>query len=77
MLKLNIPLYSLNININKNDMKSFKAKRTDWRERVMKSLKLEYTIVNDMIVVKGSIGEYKTLVDMLVSERIKLGISTC
>jgi hypothetical protein len=58
-------------------MKSFKAKRTDWRERVMKSLKLEYTIVNDMIVVKGSIGEYKTLVDMLVSERIKLGISTC
>ena len=58
-------------------MKSFKAKRSDWRERVMKTLSLEYTIVNDMIVVKGSIGEYKTLVDLLVSERIKLGISTC
>ena len=40
----------------------------------MKALNLEYTIVNDMIVVKGSIGDYKTLVDMLVSERIKLGI---
>jgi hypothetical protein len=55
-------------------MKTFKANRNDWREKVMKALKLDYTIVNDMIVVKGSIGEYKTLVEMLVSERIKLGI---
>ena len=55
-------------------MKTFKANRNDWREKVMKTLNLDYTIVNDMIVVKGSIGEYKTLVDMLVSERIKLGI---
>tara|TARA_R110000868_G_scaffold5801_2_gene33987 strand:- start:22 stop:198 length:177 start_codon:yes stop_codon:yes gene_type:complete len=55
-------------------MKTFKANRNDWREKVMKALNLEYTIVNDMIVVKGSIGEYKTLVDLLVSERIKLEI---
>ena len=55
-------------------MKTFKASKNDWREKVMKSLNLDYTIVNDMIVVKGNIGDYKTLVDMLVSERIKLGI---
>jgi hypothetical protein len=55
-------------------MKTFKASRNDWREKVMKAINLDYTIVNDMIVVKGSIGEYKTLVDLLVSERIKLGI---
>jgi hypothetical protein len=55
-------------------MKTFKAKRSDWREKVIKALGVDYTIVNDMIVVKGSIGNYKTLVDMLVSERIKLGI---
>lgn len=55
-------------------MKSHKASRTDWREKVLKALGLEYTIVNDIIVVNGSIGSYKTLVDLLVSERIKLGI---
>lgn len=55
-------------------MKPFKAKRTDWREQVMKSLNLEYTINNDMIVYKGNIGNYKTFVDLLVSEGIKLGI---
>ena len=55
-------------------MKTFKANRNDWREKVMKALNLQYTVVNDMIVVKGSIGEYKTLVDLLVSERIKLEI---
>ena len=55
-------------------MRTFKANRNDWREKVMKALNLNYTIVNDMIVMKGSIGEYKTLVDLLVSERIKLGI---
>ena len=55
-------------------MKTFKANRNDWREKVMKALNLDYTIINDMIVLKGDIGEYKTLVDMLVSERIKLGI---
>jgi hypothetical protein len=55
-------------------MKTYKANTNEWREKVMKSLKLEYTIINNMIVVKGSIGDYKTLVDLLVSERIKLGI---
>ena len=55
-------------------MRTFKANRNNWREKVMKALNLDYTIINDMIVVKGSIGEYKTLVEMLVSERIKLGI---
>ena len=56
-------------------MKTFKANRSDWREKVMKALNLDYTIIDNMIVFKGSIGEYKTLVDMLVSERIKLGIA--
>ena len=56
-------------------MKTFKANRIDWREEVMKALNLDYTIVKDMIVFKGSIGEYKTLVDMLVSERIRLNIT--
>ncbi len=55
-------------------MRTFKANTNDWREKVMKALNLNYTIINDMIVFKGDIGEYKTLVDMLVSERIKLGI---
>ena len=55
-------------------MTTFKAKRTDWREQVMKSLNLEYTINNDMVVYKGKIGNYKTFVDLLVSEGIKLGI---
>jgi hypothetical protein len=55
-------------------MRTFKANRNDWREKVMKALNLDYNIVNDMIVFKGNIGEYKTLVDMLVSERINLGI---
>jgi hypothetical protein len=60
--------------IKNKKMRTFKANRSDWREKVMNALNLDYTIVNDMIVVKGSIGEYKTLVDLLVSERIKLGI---
>jgi hypothetical protein len=55
-------------------MKTYKANTNEWREKVMKALKLEYTIINNMIVVKGSIGDYKTLVDLLVSEREKLGI---
>jgi hypothetical protein len=55
-------------------MKTFKAGRNEWREKVLNTLNIEYTIVNDMIVVKGSIGQYKTLIDLLVSERIKLGI---
>jgi len=59
---------------NKQSMKTFKAGRNEWREKVLNTLNIEYTIVNDMIVVKGSIGQYKTLIDLLVSERIKLGI---
>lgn len=55
-------------------MKTHKANRNDWREKVLKTILIEYTIVNNKIVVKGSIGEYKTLVDLLVSERQKLGI---
>jgi len=55
-------------------MKTFKANRNDWREKVMIALELKYTIVNDMIVTKESIGEHKTLVNFLVSERIRLGI---
>jgi hypothetical protein len=55
-------------------MRTFKAGRTDWREKVMIALNLEYTIVNDKIVFKGSIGEYETLVDLLVTESKKLGI---
>jgi hypothetical protein len=55
-------------------MKKFKANKAEWREKVLNALNLEYTIENNMIVLKGSIGEYKTLVDLLVSERIKLGI---
>lgn len=54
--------------------KSFKANKTDWREKVMNALGLKYTIVEDMIVYSGEIGGYKTLVDMLVSERTKLNI---
>ena len=55
-------------------MKTFKATRTDWREEVMNEIKLNYTVVDNMIVFKGSIGNYKTLVDLLVSEGIKTGI---
>jgi hypothetical protein len=59
---------------NMNKIKTFKATQSEWREKVLKAINLEYTIDNNMIVVKGSIGEYKTLVDLLVTERIKLGI---
>ena len=55
-------------------MKTYKANTNEWREKVLKAINLEYTIVNGMIIVKGSIGDYKTLVDLLVSEREKLGI---
>lgn len=71
------PVYLLSDNTNKlnnHDMKTHKANRNDWREKVLKTLVIEYTIVNNKIVVKGSIGEYKTLVNLLVSERQKLGI---
>lgn len=57
-------------------MKTFKAKRSDWREKVMKALNLDYTINNEIIVFKGSIGNYETLVHLLVSERKKLNILT-
>jgi hypothetical protein len=56
-------------------MGTHKAIRADWREKVMKALNLEYTIINNNIVYKGSIKGYNTLVDLLVSERIKLGIN--
>ena len=55
-------------------MKTFKAGRTDWREKVMKIHNLQYTVVNDKIVFKGNLGKYKTLVDFLVSEAIILNI---
>ncbi len=56
-------------------MKTTKAGRTDWREKVMKALNLDYTIENDKIIYKGSLLGYNTLVDLLVSERIKLNIN--
>jgi hypothetical protein len=55
-------------------MKTYKATTCQWRVNGMKALNLEYTIVNNMIVYKGSIGQYKTLVDMLVTECNKLGL---
>ena len=55
-------------------MRTFKASTCEWREKVMISLNLNYTIANGMIIFKGSIGEYKTFIDMLVQERKKLEI---
>jgi hypothetical protein len=57
-------------------MKTFKAKRNDWREKVMKALNLDYIIKNEIIVFKGSIGNYETLVELLVIESKKLNILT-
>jgi hypothetical protein len=57
-----------------NQAKTHKAGRTNWRENVMNALNLNYTIVNDQIIYKGSIGEYKTLVGLLVSEAKKKNI---
>jgi hypothetical protein len=59
----------------KNANKTHKAGRSDWREKVMQKLNLQYAIVNNQIVYKGSLGQYKTFVDLLVSERIKNGIA--
>lgn len=60
---------------NFTEMKTHKANAGEWREKVMKSLKLDYTIdANNQIVYKGDLKGYNTLVDLLVSERIKLGI---
>jgi hypothetical protein len=56
------------------DMKTSKAKRNEWREKVMNALNLSYTLSDNQIVYKGSLGNYKTLLDLLVNERIKLGI---
>lgn len=55
-------------------MKTFKANRNDWREKVLQTINLDYTIVGRKIVVKGDIRGYKTLVDLLVIECEKLGI---
>ena len=54
--------------------KTHKAGRTEWREKVMNTLNLNYTIVNNKIIFKGNIGNYKTLVDLLVIEAEKLNI---
>jgi hypothetical protein len=57
-------------------MRTFKANRNDWREKVMKALNLDYIIKNEIIVFKGSIGNYETLVELLVIESKKLNILT-
>jgi len=59
-----------------NRSKTHKAVTCEWREKVMNKLNLEYTILNNQIVYKGSIGEYKTLVGLLVNEAIKNNIKT-
>ncbi len=56
------------------NMKTSKANRNEWREKVMNALNLSYTLSDNQIVYKGSLGNYKTLVDLLVGERIRLGI---
>jgi hypothetical protein len=55
--------------------KKHKAVNSQWREKVLITLNLEYTIIGKNIIFKGDIGNYNTLVDLLVSERIKLGIN--
>ena len=57
-------------------MKTFKVNKNQWREQVMQALNLEYTIIGNKIVYKGYIGEYNSLVSLLVSEAQKLKIST-
>ncbi len=57
------------------NLKTHKAVNSQWREEVLITLNLEYTIVGKNIIFKGDIGNYNTLVDLLVSERIKLGIN--
>ena len=56
-------------------LKTHKAVNTQWRQEVLITLNLEYTIVGKNIIFKGDIGNYDTLVSLLVRERIKLGIN--
>lgn len=57
-------------------MKTYKCCTCNWREEVMKALGLAYTISKGMIVYKGSIAPYSTLVEMLIEKRIELGIKS-
>jgi hypothetical protein len=56
------------------NQKTYKVGKTEWREKVLIALNLQYNIIDNQIIFKGDIGNYKTLVDLLVSERIKLSI---
>jgi hypothetical protein len=56
-------------------MKTYKVATDSWREKVMNALKLDYKIENNQMVYRGDLKGYKTLVELLVNERIKLGIS--
>jgi hypothetical protein len=56
-------------------MRTHKAGYANWREKVMNELNLTFKVVDGKIIYKGDLLGYKTLVDLLVSERIKLGIS--
>jgi hypothetical protein len=56
-------------------MKTYKVATDSLREKVMNALKLDYKIENNKMVYRGDLKGYKTLVDLLVNERIKLGIS--
>lgn len=58
-------------------MKAHKANSTQWRIDVMTVLGLPYTHdTTGKMVYRGDLLGYKTFVDLLVSERIKLGIPT-
>jgi hypothetical protein len=56
--------------------KTQKAVKTEWREKVLIALNLEYSIIGKNIIFKGDLGNYETLVNLLVSEAIKLSIKT-
>ena len=56
-------------------LKTHKAVNTQWRQEVLITLNLEYTIVGKNIIFKGDIGNYDTLVSLFERERIKLGIN--
>ena len=58
------------------NQKTYKVGKAEWREKVLIALNLEYNIIDNQIIFKGDIGNYKTLVDLLVSERIKLSIES-
>jgi len=57
---------------SKTNIMTHKAGLTDWRIKVMETLKMDYTIKNGQIIYKGELEI--TLVNFLVEKRIELGI---